>query len=75
MRLKHVAVRHAGMLTIIPDVIRISTQEAGEELISAGELQTWSENTVTITRANGKRLTFISVTEVSSLYSRKQEKV
>lgn len=75
MRLKHVAVRHAGMLTIIPDVIRISTQEAGEELTSTGELQTWSENTVTITRANGKRLTFISVTEVSSLYSRKQEKV
>ena len=50
---KRLCIHHGGMLTIVPDAVRISTQEAGEELVGPGDVRCWSENTVTITRAKG----------------------
>jgi hypothetical protein len=64
--LKHVAVRHGGLLTITPDAVRISTQVPLSEKDPI-------DSTVTITRVNGKRFTLGDVTEVSVIHTRKQE--
>jgi hypothetical protein len=68
--LKHVAIRHDGMLTIVPDVVTFSTQQAGEELVGPGHVQTWSTSYVTITRASGNRFTLDKVAEVNVIFSR-----
>ena len=60
MIIKHIAVKHGGMTTIVPDAVRVSTDR----------------DIVTITRVNGKnlkRFSLMDVTEVISVHTRKQE--
>ena len=71
MLTKHICVRFAGMTLIVPDVVRVYTQTEGEELVDGTKVE-W-DSSVSITRANGRRFTLNNVTEVTSIFTRKQE--